>query len=345
LLVSIIVLKKNKIEEIDMHRFKDILFVVTPDDNHSDATLERALTLAEKNQARLTVVGLVDDFPDSIQLPSSSLPPDELKNKIVASYKNKLEKMVTLLRKTLDVRIKVLIGVSFMEITREVLRGGHDLVVKAAQIDDVGAVQIFGSDDMNLLRKCPCAILLIRSNTGKAYRHIVAAVDVDYSYLPQELQARHLLNVEILELASSMALSESAEFDIVHAWRAAGESMMQGGFVRSSDEEVAEHVEEVRQQNIKKMDSLVDEISTKLGKEAIEYVKPIKHILKGFPRKVIPEYVNNIKADLVVMGTVGRTGVPGFTMGNTAETILNNINCSVLAIKPKGFKTPITLED
>jgi len=47
----------------------------------------------------------------------------------------------------------------------------------------------------------------------------------------------------------------------------------------------------------------------------------------------------------VVMGTVARTGVPGFIMGNTAETILNHINCSVLAIKPQGFVTPITLQD
>ena len=34
---------------------------------------------------------------------------------------------------------------------------------------------------------------------------------------------------------------------------------------------------------------------------------------------------------------------PGFIMGNTAETILNQIDCSVLAIKPPGFKTPVTL--
>jgi universal stress protein E len=45
----------------------------------------------------------------------------------------------------------------------------------------------------------------------------------------------------------------------------------------------------------------------------------------------------------VVMGTVARTGVPGFIMGNTAETILSQIDCSVLAIKPPGFTTPVTL--
>jgi nucleotide-binding universal stress UspA family protein len=58
----------------------------------------------------------------------------------------------------------------------------------------------------------------------------------------------------------------------------------------------------------------------------------------------IPELVKEHQIDLVMMGTVGRTGIPGFLMGNTAETILNRIDCSVLAIKPEGFVTPVTLE-
>jgi len=40
-----------------------------------------------------------------------------------------------------------------------------------------------------------------------------------------------------------------------------------------------------------------------------------------------------IGADLVVMGTIARTGIPGFITGNTAESILNQIYCSVLEIK------------
>jgi nucleotide-binding universal stress UspA family protein len=44
------------------------------------------------------------------------------------------------------------------------------------------------------------------------------------------------------------------------------------------------------------------------------------------------------------MGTVARTGIRGFFMGNTAETILEQIDCSVLAIKPEGFATPVSVE-
>ena len=44
------------------------------------------------------------------------------------------------------------------------------------------------------------------------------------------------------------------------------------------------------------------------------------------------------------MGTVGRTGVQGFFIGNTAEEILNQVECSVLAVKPPGFESPVKQE-
>ncbi|MDX2428746.1 MAG: universal stress protein [Xanthomonadales bacterium] len=66
---------------------------------------------------------------------------------------------------------------------------------------------------------------------------------------------------------------------------------------------------------------------------------------KVTPRKEIPALAKQIEADLIVMGTVARTGVPGFIIGNTAEAILGQIECSVLALKPPGFVTPVTVDE
>lgn len=44
------------------------------------------------------------------------------------------------------------------------------------------------------------------------------------------------------------------------------------------------------------------------------------------------------------MGTVSRTDVGGLFIGNTAEMILGRLNCSVLAVKPPAFRTPVSLE-
>jgi hypothetical protein len=43
------------------------------------------------------------------------------------------------------------------------------------------------------------------------------------------------------------------------------------------------------------------------------------------------------------MGTVCRTGAAGFLIGNTAETILADVTCSILALKPEGFISPIEM--
>lgn len=88
----------------------------------------------------------------------------------------------------------------------------------------------------------------------------------------------------------------------------------------------------------------MDEVIGKLGQNAFEYLKPQTPLLKGCPHKVIPPFAIKVEADLVIMGTVARTGISGFFIGNTAGTILNQLDYSVLAIKPQGFKAPVILE-
>ncbi len=58
------------------------------------------------------------------------------------------------------------------------------------------------------------------------------------------------------------------------------------------------------------------------------------HLMHGEAAEVIPQFVSGHGTDLLVMGTIGRTGLSGILMGNTAERILNRVECSVLAVKP-----------
>ena len=77
----------------------------------------------------------------------------------------------------------------------------------------------------------------------------------------------------------------------------------------------------------------------------MDYLAPQLHMVEGETCEVITEFVEKKKIDVVVMGTLARTGISGFFMGNTAESILNTIDCSMLAVKPPGFMTPVTLSD
>jgi universal stress protein E len=59
--------------------------------------------------------------------------------------------------------------------------------------------------------------------------------------------------------------------------------------------------------------------------------------------ETILRFIEEYQIDLLVVGSVGRGGVPGITIGNTAERLLPEISCSVLAVKPPDFVCPVQL--
>jgi len=325
-----------------MKRFKNFLCVVEPGEACKPA-LARAVTLAENNQASLTVVDVTARIPAGIGMPEGGPVSADLQAAIVSAPAQGLETLIEPYRKRIEIHSKVLIGTPFLEIIREVLRNAHDLVIKNPENPD-WLDRLFGSDDMHLLRKCPCPVWLIKLQAPKSYRRILAAVDVDDAYPSAELESRRALNLQILEMAGSLALSDSATLHIVHAWEAIGESAMYGAIESVPEEKIRAYVQQVRRQHEDSLNRLMRGVAGDMGPEALDYLKPQTHLVKGWARKEIPTLAKRIEADLVVMGTLARTGVPGFFMGNTAETILNQIDCSVLAIKPPGFVTPVTLE-
>ncbi len=325
-----------------MKRFNNILFVVEPGETCKPA-LERAVKLAENNHACLTVVDVVERITADIGMPEGTPMSADLQTAMVNAQKQGLETLVNPYRPRIKIETKVLQGTPFLEIIREVLRYGRDLVIKIPEIQN-WLDRLFSSADMHLLRKCPCPVWIIKPTPLKSYRLILAAVDVDDAYPLTELNSRHALNRQILEMASSLALSDFAVLHIVYAWHATGESAMRGSFMRTPEEKIIAYVEQVRQHHAANLDALIGEVTDKLGKETLDYLNLRTHKVKGWAKKEIPALAKRIEADLVVMGTVGRTGVPGFIVGNTAEMILAQIDCSVLAIKPPGFVTPITME-
>lgn len=326
-----------------MKRFHNIVCVVEPEGagNHE---LERAVALAENNQASLTVITVAERITAGLGMPDGGPISSELQTATVNEFTQRLETLVDPYRKRIEIKTRVLLGTPFMEIIREVLRNGHDLVIKSPE-NPHWMDRLFGSDDMHLLRKCPCPVWLIKPQAPKSYRRILATVDIDDAYPPAELESHHALNLQILEMSSSLAISDFAELHIAHAWRAIGESAMRGAFMHAPEEQISDYVEQVRRQRAESLEALLQEVSANLKHNAVDYLKPQTHLVKGWARQEIPALAREIDADLVVMGTVARTGISGFIMGNTAETILNQLDCSVLAIKPPGFTTPVTMEE
>ncbi len=321
-----------------MRRFKNIL-LLADGDCWQDSALLKAVELAEHNQADLTIISPMN-IPNALYKLTDG---DSRRfiNAVMEAQQDLVEELAANASLRLNIKIKIIEGGIFPEIIHEVLRNDYDLVMKFAE--EAGGLQdkIFGSADMHLLRKCPCPVWIIHS-TGKAkYKRIIAAVDVASENGDETANG---LNKRILEIASSLALSEFSELHIVHAWTAWGESFLNTPRFRlAENDEVADWVEQRRVADEEKMNDLMNRLTETLSQETIDYIKPQLHIVKGEAQQVISDLVQEQQGNLVVMGTVARTGISGVIMGNTAESILNNIGCSVLAIKPPEFITPVTL--
>jgi universal stress protein E len=319
-------------------RFRNILFVhqLAVDD---PAAFQRAAALAEENRARLKVVEVLEEVSPDIGVPVPVALTDVLRNTLIEESREQMEELVAPLRGKIDIVVDVLTGTPFLEIIREVLRNRHDLVIKAA--DKGGLItRVFGSTDMHLLRKCPCPVWLHKHGHDKPYHRILAAVDFDeFSGTERE----STLNQDILDLATSLAQRERCELYIGHAWYPKGAELLQTRAHGLTQEEIDEYVNETQACNERRLNELMLRAENWVGRELWRKVSPQTRLIKGLARRAVPELAEELQVELIVMGTIGHAGIAGILIGNTAETILNRIDCSVLAIKPEGFVTPVTI--
>jgi universal stress protein E len=68
----------------------------------------------------------------------------------------------------LEIRLDVMMGTLFLEVVRAVLRNGYDLVIKTAEDTDF-LKRLFGSNNMHLVRKCPCQGWLMKQRKKSNY--------------------------------------------------------------------------------------------------------------------------------------------------------------------------------
>jgi nucleotide-binding universal stress UspA family protein len=74
----------------------------------------------------------------------------------------------------------------------------------------------------------------------------------------------------------------------------------------------------------------------KLGEAAASYLAKIPHellVVTGDPARRIVEVQSALRADLVVMGTFARRGVPRLFLGSVADRVVRAATCPVLTVK------------
>ncbi len=329
-----------KSEGLPVHRFANIL-VCSRTGSPTPAALRRLDDLAAKSGASIELMDVIEPFPwyTRLMLPRSK----ELQHLQAEHEAARLDAFAAAMkRKEHKVATKVASGRPGLELIKEVLRGRYDLLVKVAEPDHATS---FGSTDMRLLRNCPCPVLILHPETQeKAFQKILVAVDptpepdiLDELHLREEIPPEaHALNHTLVRLATALAEMEGAELHLVHAWSAPGEDLLRVEG-RVAHTEVDTYVASLWDEHRRAMDRLLAECPIGQARRHV-------HLIKGQPADVLTEFARTNGVDLMVMGTVVRTGIPGLLIGNTAETVFHRVKCSILAVKPETFVSPVTLE-
>jgi universal stress protein E len=309
-----------------MRRFKNIL-LFTDGEERSRFALGRAADLTNRNQGQLTVVGVLQELPRDLRRLGAAMPLDHLQTMAIEDLRARLEAFVAPFRERgQSLRLEVLCGKPFLEIIRAVERRQHDLVMLTAEAQGGLSPMLFGSNSLHLMRKCPCPVWVIKPSPEAGFARILAAVDPD----PLDV-VRDGVNAKVIELAASLAELESCQLHVVNAW---DETLLRGWQARVPEAQAADWKVQTREANQQRFDQL-------LGRFDLEKLKPRLHLVQGEAGEVILQVVEQNRIDLLVMGTVARTGVEGYFIGNTAETVLQRVACSVLTVKPDGFVSPV----
>jgi nucleotide-binding universal stress UspA family protein len=125
-----------------------------------------------------------------------------------------------------------------------------------------------------------------------------------------------------METAIELAAKFDAEVLLVHAYPIPGYTFPDGSAVASSRmlqelaDEATRHLEEWR------------ELAVKAGAKKVSVETSV-----GDPAGEIVRIASEAKADLVVMGTHGRTGIEHALMGSIAERVVRRAKCPVLTVR------------
>ena len=174
------------------------------------------------------------------------------------------------------------------------------------------------------IRKAHVNVLLVRQRQDKPFHKVVACVDFSENSMKAARQAIHI------------AQQDGALLEFLHIHRPVGGQLagVPSYFSATIADIPINYDSEIAEAQEKHLEKFARELVDEIGGGDFTVSVELHHDI----RTGIVEYLNRTGADLVVVGTRGRTGIKELLLGTTAEKIIQHATCSTLAIKPDGFE-------
>ncbi|MDA8621497.1 universal stress protein UspE [Psychrosphaera sp.] len=308
-----------------MSHFKNVLVVIDPTEDDSKA-LSRALELSSKQAINITLFLSIYDFSYEMTTMLSSDERHNMRDAVIADRTAWLKELIDQNVNANSEAIKTKVvwhNRPYESILKEVVSGDFDLVIKGTHSHDTLKSVIFTPTDWHLLRKCPTSLLLVKEHAWPSHGKVLAAVSAG-----SEDEKHQELNNLIIENAITMADLLESDTHLMNAYPPTPVNIA----VEIPEFDPNEYNATMKDYHIKSMDNLANQHQVPNTR---------CHVVEGMAEDVIPRIAKDLDAELVVMGTVGRQGITAALIGNTAEHVIDNINCDLLAIKPSDFECPI----
>ena len=273
--------------------------------------LEQAQAVASLTGARVTLLHCLDNKASEESPPSA----DSREQQARTLLEQIAEPLVAA---GVPCQIQVCEGDASAQVLRLIREKNIDLLIVGKRAQSEADGRPLGSVPLEVIRYAPCLVSVIRPAAKPVPEIVVAATDGGP------------MGDRVLEAAAKIASIHSATLHVLHAVQIGMEIQMEG--TEAERKFVAERREAIRQ-------------SARAAAEKTGFSGRLEvHAGVSTPDQAVSEAVERLKPDVVVLGTVSRTGIPGILVGNTAEQLLSSLDCSLVVEKPEDFIAPRATE-
>jgi universal stress protein E len=286
--------------------------------------LEHAIQLAKKHQAAVKVFHVISDYPEDTSEWWNVRTPGKLKKQIMEERQAILNEMTARAKKQglEQVTSELLWGKAFLEITREVMKNKHDLVMITAQHKNKMSRMLLECTSMDLLQHCPCTLWISKGKTHKRPKRVLATLGGTQNDITCDA-----LDIKALRTAASIAEANGSELHYLHAMPLYGGKGQKGKKLRT---ELAAYIDSLKDSFIQKCGDALREYQVELNDDWI-------HIVTASPATAIVDLVNDEHIDLVIMGARPHENLPTVLLGTLANRVFESVKCDVVGVKPDDF--------
>lgn len=301
--------------------WKSILVAVRDPGARKQIAIRKASRLGASTGARIT---LFHAFSAPVPLPDP-LPsdPKAILRAVAKQRRDQLQKLARPLRaQGLEVACDVVWDFPPAHaIVRRVVADKPDLVVAESHRHSKVARWFLANSDWELIRECPCPVWFVKQERLAKNATVLTAIDPTHAHAkPAALDDR------LLRASASVTRQLGGKIALIHV-EDIGRILPPRLITRPPSDTAIGAV------TLEAMDRLAKRNRVTAATRVLEM---------GNPADVLVASAAELKADLLVMGAVSRSGLRHSHIGSTAEAVIDAVTCDVLIVKPRLFKTSVS---